>query len=227
MDAGQPRRRSRRGSRAAAGIARRRPGRIGERTARALAMTLLLSVSVAGCATGWTLEAGRLVDARSGLSIAEPEGGPWRRIEVEGALLTLRRPDGATLSWLRYCHEAPLPTREGAHTLPRVLGVREAAHGLLRALAAREILEEGPDPDVGGATWRIRAAVRQDGRTARLDSFTRVADGCTEDWLLAVPETGGPVTASQREEERALLDHWWRSALGPQIAAQGMGTEPR
>jgi len=235
MDAGQPRRQSRRGSRAAAGIARRWPGsiggtargrsgrvggtargrsgRVGERAALALGVALLLSVPGTGCATGWALQGGRLVDARSGLSIAQPEGGPWRRIDVDGALLTLQRPDGATLSWLRRCDAAAAPARD-------------AAHQLLRALAASEILEEGPGPSAGGATWLILAAVRQDGRAARLHSVTRVAEGCTEDWLLVVPETGAPVTASQREEERTLLEHWWTSTGPAELAAQGLGTDP-
>ncbi|MDP6540760.1 MAG: hypothetical protein QF410_14550, partial [Planctomycetota bacterium] len=82
-----------------------------------------------GCASGWQRQGDRFVLPSEGLSIGAPASGTWKPVPVEGSTLTLRREDGATLSWLRQCQG-------------REVRARVASRELLRGIAEREILDE-------------------------------------------------------------------------------------
>ena len=157
-----------------------------------------------GCASGWQRQGGRFVDSGKGLSISAPTSGSWTPVRVEGSTLTLRRGDGATLSWLRECQG-------------RKVSARTASRELLRGITESEILDEGPVSVDGGEAWQVAARVRAEGGAAELRAVTRVGGGCTDDWVFAAPVGGGT---------EGLLEAWWPSFAGPEVAA-GTGAEAR
>lgn len=172
-------------------------------TAGWLAAALLLG----GCATGWVQQGDRLVDAERGLSISLPPEGRWEVVPVEGSALTLRRADGTTLSWLKACAE------EGERA---PASAQAAARGLLQSVGQKTIAEEGPIAVGRGEAWRIEAVVHDGDRTRRLSTVTRTDGRCTEDWVL---------TAPYGTETAGLLDAWWASVDGPQVAAESPGSD--
>lgn len=157
-----------------------------------------------GCASGWQRHGDRFVDSSKGLSIGAPASGAWTPVRVEGSTLTLRREDGATLSWLRECRGRDVPART-------------ASRELLRGITESEILEEGPVSVDQGEAWQVAARVRGEGGAAELRAVTRVRDGCTDDWVFAAPVGGAT---------EGLLEAWWSSFAGPEVAAAA-GAEAR
>lgn len=165
---------------------------------------LCAALLVQACATGWSREGERLVHRAQGLSIRMPEGEGWEPVDVDGTTLTLRRGDGAMLSWIRRCEE----------TAPR--SARAASQALLRSLVRPEVVSQGPVPVSGGEGWRVEARVRREGGESRIEAVTRLSGRCTEDWVLVAPASA--VTLG-------VLDAWWPSVDAPQVAADG--ADPR
>ena len=200
MTAGPPSRPGRpeaSGARGHACVRQRRSGRA------PLGVGLWALALAAGCATGWVQQGDRLVDTEAGRSIAIPEEGRWERIPVEGSALTLRREDGATLSWLQSCAEEGEEPPESAQV---------AAKALLRSLGQKTVVREGPVDTPRGEAWRVEAEVREGARALSLTTVTRVDGACTDDWVFVAPT--GAATAS-------VLDRWWPTVDGPQVAADG------
>lgn len=160
------------------------------------AATLVVALQAPACASDWVAEAGRLRHRELDLSLADPAAqGGWTRIEVEGARLAFRGPDGATMSFLRDCEER----REGS---PRL-----AARQLLLGLETRRLREDRAVEVAGAPGWLQVVEARDEDRAARLKTVTRLDGGCREDWVLATPGPPG--------EAEAGFDAWWRSYRPP------------
>ena len=159
--------------------------------------------AVAGCATGWQQQGDRFVDEARGMSIAVPDSGgasgAWRPVDVDGSVLTLRREDGATLSWLRRCER-------------REVSARTASRELVRGLPDRVLSAEGAVATEGGEAWRVAAQVGRGEAPLGLDAVTRVGGGCIDDWVLVAP-AGSPT--------EGVLDAWWPTWSAMDVAAPG------
>ncbi len=104
-----------------------------------------------------------------------------RRIDVKGATLAYRGPDGALFAWVRECRGAGSPARLASALLADWQAVAEI-------VASRELK---------GAPAVVLTA-SADGVEMR--SVTRAGPSCSDDWLLV---TRGPAPA-----RAALLDRW-------------------
>lgn len=171
---------------------------------------LWLLLQAPACASDLQLAEGRFEHAGRGYSLRDPralapEAG-WRRVELEGAALAFRGPGGAALALVTRCGDA---SRADARTLSR---------HLLFALEERRVEEEGPVETGTGGAYRRVVRARADGSPVRLETLTRVAGGCTFDWLLVTP--GAPGAAG------ALFERWWRSFRPPDGAAGAPDAEP-
>lgn len=204
MTAGPPSRPGRPEASGARGVTLVRSAR-GAGARRGLALGIAVGVAMLGCATGWVQQGGRLVDLEGGRSIAIPEEGRWERIPVEGSALTLRREDGATLSWLQACAAEGEAVPESAQA---------AAKALLRSLGKKTVLREGPVEAARGEAWRVEAEVVEGTRVLSLTTVTRTDGRCTDDWVLVAPASVQVV---------GVLDRWWPTVDVPQVAADGPG----
>ena len=177
---------------------------------------LLVVLQVPACATDLVREDGRLVFRSLGFAIDDPGAGPqagWSAHRVEGALLSFRAPDGATLSLVQKC--GPLPG-----------DLQILARELLIGLEERQIEEEAAVTVNGAPGWRIVARVAYEGRAVRLHTVTRRLGECSLDWIAVAP--------LERVGLGAEFDAWWASfraapaaeAAGPGDAAPGAAAGP-
>lgn len=154
--------------------------------------TLLAALQTPACASDWTAEAGRLRNRELGVSLADAGARPgWERIEVEGARLAYRGPDGAVMSFLRACGRR------------RERDPRVEARQLLLGLEERQLVEDRALRVAGAPGWLQQVEARDEDREAHLKTVTRVAPPCREDWVLATP---GPPGAAEE-----VFDAWWGS----------------
>ena len=159
----------------------------------AAAWTALAVLPTPACASGWVAEAGRLRHPELGISLASAaELAPrWERIQVEGAQLAYRGPEGAVMSFLHECG------------LRREASPRVAARQLLIGLERRRMLRDGALQVAEAPGWLQQVEAVDEGRQAQLLTVTRMADDCREDWVLATSGPPGPAAA--------VFDAWWRS----------------
>ena len=144
------------------------------------------------CASPVSLVEGRWRASESGASVgdlARLESG-WRRAKLEGPLLVFDAPDGARACWVRRCPGA-------------VAQARAEAHALLISLEDVGVREEGAVTLGGVEAWMLRAEVVEAGGAVQLKAVTRVAAGCTDDFLLVSP---GELAAHE-----PAFDRWWSS----------------
>jgi hypothetical protein len=163
----------------------------GERLVLALALGTCVAFAVA-CASPVSLEDGRFRSRASGASVADLarlEAG-WRRVPLAGALLAFDATDGARACWIRRCPGAAAPARAEAR----------AALISLEDVAVRE---EGAVSLAGVEAWQLRATASERDRAVELLLVTRVAEGCTDDFLLVSPE---PLALHE-----AAFHAWWGS----------------
>ena len=145
------------------------------------------------CASPVSLADGRWHAADGGASIADlpPLESGWGRVPLEGPLLTFAAADGARACWIRRCPGAVAPRP------------RAEAHALLISLEAARVREEGELTLDGAPAWWLRGEASEDGRAVRLKAVTRVADGCTDDFLLVSP--------GELALHEGVFDRWWAS----------------
>lgn len=174
----------------------------------AAAVTVGAALQTPACASDWVAASGRLRHPEWTVSLADAAAlGPgWERIEVEGAELAYRGPDGAVMSYLRECGSA------------RERSPRLEARQLLLGLEARDVREEGALELAGAPAWRQRVAARDEDRAAYLTTVTRVAGACREDFVLATPEPS--------EAAAAVFGRWWRSYRAGEDAAAVAAERP-
>jgi hypothetical protein len=162
-----------------------------------IAAALCALLPAPACAGDLARADGRIVHRRLGLSVEDPARWPagWRPVEVDGAALAFRGPDGATLSLLARCGG------DAASELPAL------AHALLLGLDARDVLSEAPVRAGDAAAWMQTARAELDGRAVHVKSVTRrAAPDCTVDLLLVTP---GPLADTEPD-----FDRWWGSLRG-------------
>jgi hypothetical protein len=168
------------------------PQQRGERLALAMCVALL----AVACASPVSLEDGRFRARASGASVADLSGleAGWRRAAVAGALLAFDADDGARVCWIRRCPGAVAPARA-------------EARALLISLEDVAVREEGPVTLAGVEAWVLQAQATERGREVELKLVTRVADGCTDDFLLVSP---GPLAVHE-----PVFERWWSSFEAP------------
>jgi hypothetical protein len=157
-----------------------------------LALGWCVGLLAVACASPVSLADGRWRAAEGGASLADLpalEAG-WRRAELDGPLLAFDAPDGTRACWIRRCPGA-------------VAKARAEAHALLVALEDARVREEGAVTLDGVEAWVLRAEAVERGRAVQLKAVTRVAAGCTDDFLLLSPGELAP-------HEQAF-DRWWAS----------------
>ena len=153
----------------------------------------LVGVLGAGCAGPLVEEAGGWRHPKQGWAIGRPPDGsgePWRRVELEGALLAFEHPDRALMTMQSRCGR-PVAT-------PDVM-----ARHLLIGIRPRDLLESRPIEVDGRSGWQQTFAVHRDAGDVRIETITLVAGGCTLDWILAGAEAGSPAEAD--------FAAWWQS----------------
>lgn len=177
----------------------------------AVTATALVALQTPACASPWQRANGRLEHREPAFSLRDPAGEPgWRRIEVEGAALAYRGPEGAVMSFLRGCE------RRARERSPRL-----AARELLIGLEGRTLAEDRAVEVAGAPGWLQVVDARDEAREARLKTVTRLDGPCREDWVLSSPERFGPA--------EAVFDAWWssyRPPVAPTTAASGDGSAP-
>jgi hypothetical protein len=172
----------------------------------ALGASLWILAQALACAKDVVLQHGLYVDRRLQLSVEDPTRflDGWQRVDVEGALLAFRGPQGATMSLLRQCGRpaAPLPI---------------LARQLLRGTESPSVVRQGPVALAGGEAFVVVAHAGLEGRAADVKTVTRRLGDCTLDWVLVAPQ-------GLAEFEEAF-DRWWASLrLGgttPGLRAEG------
>ena len=157
-----------------------------------LAMCVGAGLLVAACATPVSLDRGRWRAREGGASIADlatlEEG--WRRTDLDGPLLAFRGPDEARACWIRSCRGAAAPARA-------------EARALLFSLESVVVQDENAVTLAGTPGWALRAQAALGGREVTLKAVTRVAAGCTDDFLLVTPHELAP--------HEPAFDRWWSS----------------
>ena len=155
-------------------------------------MLALVGVLGAGCAGPLVEEAGGWRHREQGWTIARPDGdgAPWRRIEVDGALLAFERPDREFLALQSRCgRPVASPDVMARHLL---IGIRD-----------REIVWSRPVEIDGHGGFEQRFRVGGGPVDVRVQTVTLVLDGCTLDWILAGAADDG--------SSEAAFDAWWQS----------------
>jgi hypothetical protein len=150
---------------------------------RAIAVPLALLA----CARGPTLRDGVYRDTEHGFTIAAPSGA-WRLVHAEGANLALRREDGSAMSVTSRCGVAPAPPEMLARQLRFELG----PHRLVASVAG----------ELAGAPSHIQR-IELTERPLRVETRTRVAPPCVQDFVLVAPR-------DSRDAE-AVFDAWCAS----------------
>lgn len=153
---------------------------------RGLAVGVLVCLA---CASPLRLEEGRWRHGALGYEIDAPAPG-WVPLEVDGADLAFRGPDGATQSLSSRCHT---PLAE-----PRIL-----ARHLVIGLPDRSRLEARAVLVDGRPGWLQRYEIRVDASRRRLTSVTTVVHECVIDFVLVEADAPGGAAAE--------FDRWWGS----------------
>lgn len=152
----------------------------------------LVGVLGAGCAGPLKEEPGGWRHTRQAWTIGRPDGAgaPWERVEVDGALLAFRRPDGEVMSMQSRCNRP-------------IASVDVMARHLLIGVRDRDLLESQPVEVDGRGGWRQSFEVRRGVAGVRVETVTVVAGACTLDWILARP-------AGDAEPDPSF-EAWWQS----------------
>ena len=156
-------------------------------------MLALVGVLGAGCAGPLVQEeAGGWRHRKQGWTIARPDGDgpPWRRIEVDGALLAFERPDHELIALQSRCGR-PVAS-------PDVM-----ARHLLIGIKSRELVSSRPVQIDGRSGFLQTFRVGGGPVDVRVQTVTLVLDGCTLDWILA--------GAADDASSEAAFDAWWQS----------------
>jgi len=168
---------------------------------------VLLSVPVAwSCASPLRAVDGGFRHEELGWWVAEPPetAPPWRRADVEGAILAYRRPGPTWMSLQARCR-VPL-------TEPQIL-----ARHLRINIPDHTLRESYPAEASGHPGWVQVFDVSANGSVVRVKTVTLVARGCAFDFLLSVHGGRGfPASAES-------FDAWWSSLRvdperGPTVA---------
>jgi hypothetical protein len=157
-----------------------------------LALGLCVGLLAVACASPVSRADGRWRAAEGGASLADLpalEAG-WRPAKLAGPLLAFEAPDGARACWIRRCPGS-------------VAKARAEAHALLISLEDARVREEGALTLDGAEAWMLRADAFEGGRAVQLKAVTRVAAGCTDDFLLVSP--------GELARHEAAFDRWWAS----------------
>jgi hypothetical protein len=135
---------------------------------------------------------GRLVHRKYGFSFAEPATGssPWRRIEVDHALVAWERAGGARLTVQSECGRHPP-------------GPQVQARSLLIGIDQKELRQSGPVAVGPWPGWSQVLDVGGDAQPLHLKTVTVVANGCTVDFLL--------LAGDDFDTAEASFDPWWQS----------------
>lgn len=145
-----------------------------------------------GCASPLLAEDGGFRDTKYGFWVAAPPplAPPWERADVEGAVLSYRRP-GPTWMSLQVRCKTPLAS-------PRILA-RHLLFGLPEYTIREAFAAEGDLPG-----WvQVFDTRTDDGRVVRVKTVTLVGRGCVFDWILTAH--GGQGFA----QSAASFDAWW------------------
>jgi len=144
------------------------------------------------CAVPVSLADGRWRERTGGASIADLAAldASWRRAELAGPLLSFVGPDDARACWIRSCRGAAAPARA-------------EAHALLISLDEVKVEQEGGVVLAGVESWALRARAVERGRAVQLAAVTRVAAGCTDDFLLVTPH--------DLAAHEPVFERWWAS----------------
>lgn len=172
---------------------------------------MLLSVPLAwGCASPLLAVDGGLRDPDLGYWVAVPPASvpPWRRADVEGAILAYRRP-GPTWMSLQVRCKVPL-------TRPQIL-----ARHLLIGVGDYTLRESSPAEVAGYPAWAQVFDAVANGSVVRVKTVTVVARGCVFDWTLSVHGGRG------FEQAEASFDAWWSTLRFDALAAGGAGEEEK
>ncbi len=169
-----------------------RSGMKGERSRRplrALAGVLLLLA----CAGDLVAVEGGFRHRRHGYAFREP-GVPWRRIDLNEAVIAYRRPGPATMS---------LQTRSGGplaepSVLARHLRIGQPAYTLRQA---------GPVAIGARQAWTQTLDAGSAGAVVRVKTVTLVVESCTLDWIL--------VAGDAFEDAEPDFDAWVASTQLP------------
>lgn len=157
-----------------------------------LALGLCVGLLAVACASPVARADGRWRASQGGASVVDLpalEAG-WSRAKLPGPLLAFEAPGGARACWIRRCPGAAAKARA-------------EAHALLISLDDARVREEGAVTLDGVEAWMLRADAVEGGRAVQLKAVTRVAAGCTDDFLLVSPGELAP--------HEAAFDRWWAS----------------
>jgi hypothetical protein len=168
------------------------PKEPGERHVLAFALASCAVLLAAACASPVALADGRWRAAEGGASLVDLAAldAGWRRAKLAGPLLAFETDGGARACWIRRCPGA-------------VANARAEAHALLISLDDARVDGEGGLTLDGAPAWMLRGEAFEEGRTFRLKAVTRVAAGCTDDFLLLSP--------GELASHEAAFDRWWAS----------------
>jgi hypothetical protein len=153
-----------------------------------LALWIPVLLLGAGCAsTSLSVTEGGFEHRRHDFTINGAPAG-WKRVDVEGAVLTYRRRGPNTMTLQSRCGR-PVAT-------PQLM-----ARHLVIGLPDRELVAAGPIPVDGRNGWaQVFDTVRGD-VSIRVKTVTVVASDCTFDWVLG---STGDFDAAEVE-----FDAWW------------------
>jgi hypothetical protein len=159
---------------------------------RRVGVLALVGVLGAGCAGPLVQEAGGWRHRKQGWTIARPDGDgpPWRRLEIDGALLAFERPDHEFIALQSRCgRPVASPDVMARHLL---IGIRD-----------RELVGSRPVEIDGHGGFQQAFRVRGGPVDVRVETVTLVLEGCTLDWILA--------GAADDASSEAAFEAWWQS----------------
>jgi hypothetical protein len=153
---------------------------------------LLVLFFVVGCASNLELTESGYRNARDGYSIGVPagQGGPWERIEIEGAWIAFRRRGPETMSLQSRCGK-PV-----AH--PAIM-----ARNLVVGIGERELVQAGPVIVGGTNGWIQSFDIPHAQVSVRVTTVTAVIGECSFDWTLA--------TLGESQSANHAFEVWWSS----------------
>ncbi len=157
-----------------------------------------------GCASDLVARPGGFEHRRHGYTLGLPpdDGTPWRRVSVEDAVLSFRRPGPVLMSLQSRCG-VPLAA-------PRIL-----ARHLTIGFERPALRHAGPIELDGRTGWTQTFEAADAASPVRVKTVTVVCGDCIVDWIL---------TARRGfEAAEPLFDAWWASFRSPRPPLQDDG----